>query len=186
MKLKSILLGAALSLSALPALAEIVIEHAYARSASPAARSGAVFMVVHNTGPQADRLIGAESDAARHTGLHTNIIEEGVAKMVAVPEGFAIAAGEELLLQRGGHHVMLMGLVKPFVQGESLTLTLTFEQAGTITLEVPIDNERDGEMHMGEMNHDGMEGMNHDGMEGMNHDGMGEGTAEPMAGMSNN
>ncbi len=181
MKLKSILLGAALSLSALPAFAEIVIEHAYARSASPAARSGAVFMVVHNTGSEADRLIGAATDAARHTSLHTNIIEEGIAKMVAVPEGFEIAPGEELLLQRGGHHVMLMGLSAPFVQGEELTLTLTFEQAGDMVLVVPIDNERDGEMHMGEMNHDGMEGMNHDGMAGM-----GDGHAEPMAGMSNN
>ena len=181
MKLKSILLGAALSLSALPALAEIVIEHAYARSASPAARSGAVFMVVHNTGPEADRLIAAKTDAARHTGLHTNIIEEGIAKMVAVPEGFEIAPGDELLLQRGGHHVMLMGLTAPFVQGEELTLTLTFEQAGEITLVVPIDNERDGEMHMDGMNHEGMDGMNHEGM-----DGMGEGAAEPMAGMSNN
>jgi copper(I)-binding protein len=173
MKLKSILLGAALSLSALPAFAEIVIEHAYARSASPAARSGAVFLVVHNTGPEADRLIAAETTAAKRTGLHTNIIEEGIAKMVSVPEGFEIAAGAELYLQRGGHHVMLMGLTAPFVQGEELTLTLTFEQAGEMTLVVPIDNERDGEMHMGEMNHDGMEGM-------------GVSTAEPMAGMSNN
>jgi copper(I)-binding protein len=173
MKLKSILLGAALSLSTLPAFAEIVIEHAYARSASPAARSGAVFMVVHNTGPEADRLIGAATEAARHTGLHTNIIKDGVAKMVAVPEGFEIAPGAELLLQRGGNHVMLMGLTAPFVQGQELTLTLTFEQAGEMTLVVPIDNERDGEMHMGEMTHDGMEGM-------------GEGNAEPMAGMSNN
>ena len=145
MKLKSILLGAALSLSALPAFAEIVIDHAYARSASPAAHSGAVFMVVHNTGPEADRLIGAMSDAARRTGLHTNIIEDGVAKMVAVPEGFEIAPGAELLLQRGGYHVMLMGLVAPFVQGENITLTLTFEQAGEITLVVPIDSERAAE-----------------------------------------
>ncbi len=173
MKLKSILLGAALSLSALPALAEIVIEHQYARSASPAARSGAVFMVVHNTGPEADRLIGAHTEAAKRAGLHTNIIENGVAKMLPVPEGFPIAPGEELLLQRGGNHVMLMGLTAPFVQGEELTLTLTFEQAGDITLVVPIDNERDGEMHMGGMDHESMDGMDHD-------------NAEPMAGMSNN
>ncbi len=173
MKLKSILLGAALSLSAVSAMADIIIEHAYARSASPAARSGAVFMVVHNTGPEADRLIGAATDAAKHTGLHTNIIEDGVAKMLPVPEGFPIAAGEELLLQRGGNHVMLMGLTAPFVQGEELTLTLTFEQAGEITLVVPIDNERDGEMHM-------------DGMEDMDHEGMEDGAANPMEGMSNN
>lgn len=172
MKLKSILLGAALSLSALPALADIVIAHQYARSASPAARSGAVFLVVHNTGPEADRLIGAKTDAAQHVGLHTNIIEDGIAKMVAVPEGFEIAAGAELYLQRGGNHVMLMGLNAPFVQGEELTLILTFEQAGEVIVTVPIDNERGGDMEMGGMNHEGMDGMSN--------------VASPMAGMSNN
>lgn len=169
MNLKPILLGAALSLSALPALAEIVIEHAYARSASPAARSGAVFLVVHNTGPEADRLISAKTDAAQRTGLHTNIIEEGIAKMVTVPEGFEIAAGAVLYLQRGGHHVMLMGLNAPFVQGEELTLILAFEQAGEVTVTVPIDNEQMD-----------MDGMNHEGMDGMSN------AASPMAGMSNN
>ncbi len=149
MNLKSILLGAALGLSALPAFAEIVIEQAYARSASPAARSGAVFMVVENTGPEADRLIAVATGAAKHASLHTNIIEDGVAKMLPVPEGFPIAAGETLLLQRGGNHVMLMGLTAPFVQGQSLSLTLTFARAGEITLVVPIDNARDTDMQMG-------------------------------------
>lgn len=142
MNLKSILLGAALGLSALPALADIVIEHPYARSASPAAHSGAVFFVVRNTGPEADHLAGAQSLAARHVGLHTNIIKNGVAEMLPVPEGFDIPAGGTLVLQRGGKHVMLMGLTAPFVQGASFSMTLTFEKAGDIVITVPIDNER--------------------------------------------
>jgi len=170
MKLKSILLGATLSALTLPAFAEILVEHQYARAASPAARSGAVFLVVHNTGPEADRLIAVETDAAKRSDLHTNIFEDGIARMKSVPEGFEIAAGGALYLQRGGHHAMLMGLTAPFVQGGEITMILTFEQAGEISIIVPIDNERDGEMPM--------EGMSREDMEG--------GSASPMAGMSNN
>ena len=175
MTFKSILLGAALSLSALPAFADIVIEDAYARSSSPAARVGAAFMVIHNTGDEADRLIDAATDAAAKVELHTHIMNNGIAKMVHVPEGFPVDAHSDLLLQRGGYHVMMMGLTAPFVQGEMVTLTLTFEKAGEMTIMVPIDSER----------MEGMAGENMN-MEGMNHDGMNMDGNAAMEGMSNN
>jgi copper(I)-binding protein len=142
MNLKSLLLGAALGLSALPALADIVISQPYARAASPHARSGAAFMVITNTGPEADRLIGADTTAAKKAGLHINVMENGIAKMPTATDGFEIAPGGELRLARGGKHVMLMGLTAPFVQGGSFILTLHFEKAGDIEVAVPIDNAR--------------------------------------------
>ena len=175
MTMKSILLGAALSLATLPAFAEIVVDDAYARASSPAAKVGASFMVISNTGDEADRLVSASTDAADRVELHTHVMTDGVAKMMEVEEGFPVEAGGEVLLQRGGFHVMMMGLTAPFVQGEMISLTLTFEKAGDMTIMVPIDNERMDGMAMEGMN---MEGMNHENMEGM------ENTT--MEGMSNN
>lgn len=157
MTLKSVLLGATLSFAALPAFAEIVVENPYARSSSPMAQVGAAFMVIQNTGSEADRLVAASTDAARRVELHTHIMTDGVAKMVEVEDGFPVEAGGEVLLQRGGFHVMMMGLTAPFVQGEMITLTLTFEQAGDMTIMVPIDNERTMEMPMEDMDHGDMQ-----------------------------
>lgn len=173
MTLKSILLGATLSLAALPAFAEIIVDGAYARASSPAAKVGASFMVISNTGDEDDRLIAAATDAADRVELHTHVMTDGVAKMMEVEEGFPVEAGGEVLLQRGGYHVMMMGLTAPFVQGEMITLTLTFEKAGDMTIMVPIDNER--------MEGMAMEGMDHSNMEGMATDG-----ASTMEGMSDN
>ena len=142
MTLKSILLGASLSLAALPAFAEIIVDGAYARSSSPMAQVGAAFMVIQNTGTEDDRLVAASTDAAHRVELHTHVITDGVAKMMEVEEGFHVEAGGEVLLQRGGYHVMMMGLTAPFVQGEMVSLTLTFEKAGDMVVMVPIDNER--------------------------------------------
>jgi copper(I)-binding protein len=49
---------------------------------------------------------------------------------------------------------MFMGLTEPMVQGESFPLTLTFEQAGEMVIEVPVDLERKpGVMSHGKMGH---------------------------------
>jgi hypothetical protein len=63
-------------------------------------------------------------------------------RMVHVEEGFAIPAGETILLERGGMHVMLMGLTARIEQGDEIEVTLTFEEAGDMTVMIPVDNER--------------------------------------------
>lgn len=141
--LKTTLLAGAAALGfVLPAFAEITVEDAYARSASPMAKSGAAFMLIHNSGETADRLIGASSDAAARTELHTHLDDgNGVMRMVHVEEGFELPADGMISMKRGGKHVMLMGLNGPMAAGETVTITLTFGQAGDVVVEVPVDLE---------------------------------------------
>lgn len=137
--------------------ADITITDPYLRVSGAMANSGAAFMVIENHGAD-DRLIDARSDLAQKVELHTHLEDSnGVMKMVHVAEGFPIAAGENHVLQRGGEHVMFLGLNAVPVQGDMVTLTLTFEKAGDVTIEVPVDNERTPAMGKmmdhGKMNH---------------------------------
>ncbi|MGH1330991.1 MAG: copper chaperone PCu(A)C [Paracoccaceae bacterium] len=135
-----LILAAGLSFAAFPAFAEITIENAYAKAAASAGKSSAAFLEIVNSGPEADRLIDVKSQAAKRVELHTHKdMGEGVMKMMHVPEGFEIGAGETHALARGGDHVMLMGLIAPLEAGETVSITLVFEQAGEITLDVPIE-----------------------------------------------
>lgn len=121
----------------------ITVDDAYARSSGKTAKAGAAFMMIQNTGDADDRLIGVESEAAARVELHTHIVDDnGVAKMTHVEEGFAIPAGETHMLKRGGDHVMFMGLTAPFEQGGMVPVTLIFENAGEVEIEVPVDLER--------------------------------------------
>ncbi|NVO57244.1 copper chaperone PCu(A)C [Rhodobacteraceae bacterium B1Z28] len=146
MSLKTTLLATlAATALAFPALAEgtIKVGDAYARSSGKSAKAGAAFMMIENQGDADDRLIGATSDVAARVELHTHLIDDnGVAKMVHVEEGFAIPAGETHMLQRGGDHVMFMGLTGPFEQDAVVPVTLIFEQAGEVNVEIPVDLER--------------------------------------------
>lgn len=142
---RTTLLAAAAALLAFPAVAQdaVRIVDPYARSASPTAMTGAAFMVIENLAAEDDRLIEARSDVAARVELHTHLIDAaGVARMVEVEDGLVIPAGGSHALERGGDHVMLMGLAAPLVEGESFALTLVFENAGEVEVEIPVDLSR--------------------------------------------
>jgi hypothetical protein len=141
-----------------PARAEPVIEihDPYARASNTMA--GAAFMVVYNTGTTPDRLVAATSEAAARVELHTHVMDGDLMRMVHVEEGFEIPAGDRTILERGGRHVMFMGLTEPFTDGGTVTVTLTFETAGDVTVDIPVDQERMPDaMDHGAMDH----GMGH-------------------------
>jgi hypothetical protein len=138
MSLKSTLIATLTAFTlATPALAEIEIHEPYARSSN--AMAGAAFMMIHNSGDADDHLLDVTSDAAQRVELHTHIEDEnGVMRMVHVKEGFVLPAGGDILLQRGSNHIMFMGLTAPFVQDDIITIILVFENAGEVTVEIPV------------------------------------------------
>ncbi|ETX14070.1 copper(I)-binding protein [Roseivivax halodurans JCM 10272] len=141
--MKSILLTAGLLVLATPALADITVTDAYARAASPVAKSGAAFMVLENDGDEDDRIVGVSSDAADQVELHTHAEDaNGMMIMSEVEEGFAVPAGGTHVLGRGGDHVMFMGLRETWENGDTIPVTLTFEKAGDVQVEIPVDNDR--------------------------------------------
>ena len=116
----------------------IVVSEPWARaSASPMAKAGAAYLTLVNTGQEMDRLLTAESPAAGKVELHTVLMEGGVMKMRQV-NAIEVHPGAPTVLRPGGLHVMMMGLHAPLKEGEMLTVTLTFEEAGKITVDAPI------------------------------------------------
>jgi len=166
MSFKSKVFSAAIAATfTLPAFADgIMIKDAYARTSMQGASSGAAFMQIMNHTDQDDRLIAVASDIAKKVELHTHKeISDGVMKMMHVEEGFVIPAGGMHGLARGGDHVMFMGLTQDMIQGESVDVTLTFENAGEIVVQIPVDLERQdhGGMTHGEMDHSTMDHSGH-------------------------
>lgn len=127
---------------------DIKITDAYARSSGKSAKSGAIFMEIMNTGAEDDRLIAASASIAKKAELHTHIqTDEGIMQMREVEGGFTVPAGGMHMLARGGDHVMLMGLTGSMEHGEMIELTLSFEHAGDVTIQVPVDLKRKPKKH---------------------------------------
>ncbi len=117
--------------------ADIKVEKSWARASAGMAKAGAAFLTIHNGGGSDDRLVAAKANVSRKAELHTHIKDGAVMKMRQV-EAIDVPSGETVMLQPGGMHVMFMGLNAPFKEGEHFPLTLVFEKAGEVTVDVSV------------------------------------------------
>lgn len=92
--------------------------------------SGAAYVEITNRGTAPDTLLGASSPSAAGAMLHGG----SMAHVMTLP----IPAGGTLSLAPGGTHIMLSDFSAMPQAGDSLTLTLTFARAGSVTLQLPV------------------------------------------------
>lgn len=118
-------------------LKSVKVESAWARASAGKARNGVAYVSIENEGRAADRLVGAKSDIAKRTEIHTHLEENGVMKMRRV-DGIDLPAGGKITMRPGGYHVMFMGLNKPLKKGGKFSVRLVFEKAGEVTAEVTV------------------------------------------------
>ena len=102
------------------------------------AKTGVIYLDIANIGA-ADRLIDADSNSAKRTELHETIDNDGIFKMRPVVDGLEIAPNDQIALSPGGLHIMLIDLQDDLHDQNALELTLTFERAGAVRLNVPIN-----------------------------------------------
>ena len=117
----------------------ITIEQPWVRAAANGGNTAA-FMVIKNSSNQADKLIKADYNTAKMVTLMETAMKDGKMAMADVA-AIEIPASGQVELKSGGYHVMLMMLMEELKAGEKATITLTFEKAGTVEVEMPIKSE---------------------------------------------
>jgi copper(I)-binding protein len=120
-------------------LGALKIGHPWARATAPTAPAGGGFLSVTNTGTVPDRLVSAQSAAANTVQIHEMKMDGDVMRMRELEKGLEIAPGATVTLAPGGFHLMMMGLKGPLTQGTKVPLTLVFEKAGKIDVELAIE-----------------------------------------------
>lgn len=116
---------------------DILVEAPWARESPPGVKNGAAYLTLVNQGEETDQLIAASAPVADAVELHTHLTEGGVMKMRQV-EAIEVAPGTPTVLEPGGLHLMFIGLAAPLTAGDRFPLTLSFEKAGDLTVEVPV------------------------------------------------
>lgn len=116
----------------------ITIEHPWSRATVAGIPNGAAYFVLKNDGTVEDRLLSASSPVANKVELHTHLKDGEIMRMRQVDD-IAVPAGGSAALEPGGLHVMMMGLKEPLAQDSSFPLTLVFDKAGSVTVDVTVD-----------------------------------------------
>lgn len=137
--LQSLALAASLALTSLPAAADDGVRVAASYALTTGA-SAAVYLEVENHTEQEDILLSATTDAAKKVTIHHSAENaDGVMRMAETT--LAVPAQGVLSMQPGRDHIMLMGLTRKLAEGDMITLTLTFQRAGVVTLTVPVTRQ---------------------------------------------
>lgn len=137
--LAAALCAAAPAYAQTPAVAlasSITVENAWARATTALAKAGGVFLTLTETGGP-DRLVGASSPVAGVAELHRSVNENGVMRMLPVPE-LVLETGKTITLKPGSYHIMLIDLTQQLKPGATFPVTLRFEKAAPITITVTV------------------------------------------------
>ncbi len=116
----------------------IHISNPWTRATPKGASNGAGYLTVTSAASAPDRMICAGSDGAASCQLHSMTMDNGVMKMRPVEGGLEIKPSESVTLKPGGFHVMLVDLKHPLEAGKTVEVTLQFEKAGTVKVELPV------------------------------------------------
>ena len=116
---------------------DLHIHDAFARAVPPGQPNSAAFMTLHNHGTKDVRITSASSNVSEVTELHTHTEVDGVMQMRQI-DAIEIPAGGMTELKPGGLHVMLIGLTQNLAEGDTVEVTLNFEDGSDRLLEVPV------------------------------------------------
>lgn len=116
----------------------LTVRSPWTRPTPPGAPAAAGYMRVTNRGRVGDRLLGASSPSVTRVEVHEMTLEGGIMRMRHLPRGLEVPAGGSAELKPGGYHLMLIGPRRPFAVGASVPVTLRFERAGAIRVELDV------------------------------------------------
>ncbi len=125
----------------------VTVTGAWARTTAPGAKTGAAYLAI--TSEKGDTLtavavpasVAAEAQMHEATGGGEMTHDGGGSAPMNTMMGMRqvqkieIPAGHTVRLEPGGHHIMLMGLAAPVTAGQRIPVTLTFQQAGKVTVD---------------------------------------------------
>jgi periplasmic copper chaperone A len=123
-------------------IGDLQIQHPYASPSPPAVKVGAAYLTaIVNKGTASDKLMSASSPAAEAVEIHRNSRTGDIVSMqkqnsLEIPAGGKVemAPGESL-------HLMLVGLKAPLKTGDRFPMTLVFEKAGKLDVDVVVEGK---------------------------------------------
>ena len=120
-------------------LGSLEVDQPWTRATAPTAKAGGGFVTITNKGTTPDRLIAARSAASAKVEIHEMKMDGNVMRMRELDKGLEIPPGATVTLKPGGYHIMFMGLKAPFAKDARVPVTLIFEKAGSIDVEMKVE-----------------------------------------------
>lgn len=121
--------------------AEVEISNAWVKESIPGTENGAGYFTISNTGSSVISVVGADTDASRAIEVHQHVMRDGMMRMRRVPE-LVLEAGETVVFQPGGYHLMMFGVKNTFKPGDQVEFTLHFSDGDSVSFDAEVRSIR--------------------------------------------
>ena len=115
---------------------DLSVRHPWTRAMSQGESVVPAYLEIRNTGMHPDRLIGASSPAAERVELM--LVQEGQLVRQQEVLGLELPPRERLVLRPKASHLLFVGVARPLAKGDRVPLTLRFERAGELHIELEV------------------------------------------------
>lgn len=133
---RALMAAALLAATAAHAQNAVKVDKAWARPTVAGQAGGGGFLTIVGGGAP-DKLLSASAGISKTVELHKMEMDGNVMRMRPV-DAIEVPAGGTVELKPGGLHVMFIGLNKTLKAGERFPLTLKFEKAGELKVDVQV------------------------------------------------
>jgi copper(I)-binding protein len=113
------------------------VSEPWIREAPPTSRVLAGYLTLVNTGDNTVTVTAISSPDFKNAEIHRTVIEEGIARMLPVKQ-LEVPAGGQLILEPGGHHLMLFDPLRTFTEGETVTLIIHLDNGKQMSATAPV------------------------------------------------
>lgn len=118
--------------------AALAVADAWVAITPKGAKVAAGFFTVGNAGVEDDRIVAAASPRAARIELRETAKVGGKTKTRPVKGGIPVPAAGSVALKPDGLHLVFIGIKEPFIEGQTVPVTLTFEKAGAIEIALTV------------------------------------------------
>ena len=119
----------------------IEISNPFINKPFAGANSAAGYLIIRNKYDKEFNLLQVSTTLGRAMLHKTTTTEEGVVKMEHLMK-VNIPAGDELIMQPGGVHVMIMGISRPLIVGEKIPAKLNFSNDLEMDIEFTVQEHK--------------------------------------------
>jgi copper(I)-binding protein len=117
-----------------PTVGKLKITGQYVTASENAVSS--VYFTVKNNGPE-DTLLSVTTNASDTASIHQDVTK-GNSSSMQLLQDLTIPPNGELVMKPGAYHVMITNLTKPLEKGSTVSVTLKFAKAGSVTFDAPV------------------------------------------------
>lgn len=115
----------------------VTVREAWVREAAAGRAVTGAFLILENTSDATRALVRGKASVGDTLELHEMKRENGMMRMSPVPR-IDIPAKGSVALRPGGYHLMLFGLKAPLAAGDTVRLTLTFDDGTTAQVKAAV------------------------------------------------